>query len=222
MTTEAIPTDAQLREIRAVERALADADAARAKLTPNGRPVYAADEHARREQAIEETLEAEISRVSEAADTAVRESAAALERLTDADPLDALTSVEIEAANQRATFVREDAERLPLADLTRRIQQALGGSDRSMLYLWARYGDARLQAEQSGGHVRPADVEALRRLSEALRTAGDRFVDTRAREQATRRHAEARAFRARVWETQRPRLVEREVAAQRATGRYSF
>lgn len=219
MTSEEITlNDPQIREVRAAEQAITTAEAERAKLMPNGRPLYAPDEHAKREQAIEAALDAALARVSEAADAAVRESAAALERLTDTDPLGTLTSVEQEAANRRATFVREDAERLPLADLTRRVRQALAGSDQSMLYLWLRYGDQRLQTEHANGN---GGAPELRALADAVREAGNRFVDTSAVASAERRLSQARAFRRQVSEATRPLLVGRTIAEMRASGRYA-
>jgi len=221
MNTNIELTDGQLREVRAVEQALTTAQAERARLTPDGRSFYAPDEHQRREQAIEEALDATLARVSAAADEAVTSAAGTLDGLTDTDPLDTLSVPEQEAANRRAAFVREDAERLPLADLTRRVRQALAGSDRAMTYLWLRYGDARFQAEQASGHVAPGAVGDLRALSEAIKEAAARFVDQRALANAEDRLATARAFRARVWDTVRPLNVAREVAAMRRSGRYS-
>ena len=225
MTTETeevgITNDQQF-ELHIVERALAEADAARAALLRDGRPLYAPDEHQRREQAIEERLQGVIERASETADEAVSAAAVTLERLTDTDPLNALTVQEQEAANRRAVFVKEDAERLSLGDLTRRVRQALAGSDRAMLYLWARYADVRLQVEQADGRVGPADVDAVRALSEALKDAAGRFVDTSAVTSAERKLTVAREFRRRVFETRRPLLVEQAMAELRAQSSDGF
>jgi len=221
MTTEIELTGDQECTVGSVESAIQRAEAAAAQLRPNGQVVYAPDEERRRRDAIEAELDAALTRATEIADTAVAEAAATLERLTDTDPLDALTLTEQEAANRRAVFVREDAERLPLADLTRRVRQALGGSDRGMLYLWLRYSDVRLQAEQADGHIHPADIDTVRRLSEAVREAADRFIDHRAREKAEAKVAEVRVFWRRVFDAQRPLLVEREIAALRRSGQYA-
>jgi hypothetical protein len=221
MTTKTeILTDAQLRDVRTIGRAIEQADADRAKLTPGGQRLYSVEEHQRREQAIETTLQAEIERVTEQADAAVREAAATVERLTDADPLIALTAAEQEAASRRATFVREDAERLPLPDLTRRLTQAMDEDDRASLYLWARYADARLQAEQRAGRLGPAAAEELHRLAAVLREAGERFTDQRGRERATAKLETARAFRARVSQVVHPLLVGRTLAEMRRDSRY--
>jgi hypothetical protein len=210
----------EARELRAVERALEQAETDRAKLMPNGQRLYAGDEHARREAAIETTLQATIERVTAAADEAVKDAAASLDRLTDADPLTALTAAEQEAASRRATFVREDAERLPVPDLTRRLVQAMDEDDRAALYLWARYGDARLQAEQRAGRLGPAAAEQLHRLATVLREAGERFVDQRGRERAAATLETARAFRSKVSQAVHPLLVQQTLVEMKGSGRY--
>jgi len=156
-----------------------------------------------------------------AADEAVTSAASALEILDGADPLSTLTATELDSANRCAAFVKEDAAQLPLADLTRRITHALAGDDRPLLYLLARYGDARLQAEQASGSRTPAHIEARGQLAALVRAAGERFIDQRAQANAAERLATARSFRAKVWETTRPLNVAREVAAMRRSGRYS-
>ncbi len=221
MTTETeevgITSDQQF-ELHIVERAIAEAGAARAALLRDGRPLYAPDEHERREVAIEATLEGVIERASEVADEATSVAAVVLERLADVNPLDALSVPEQEAANRRAGFVKEDAERLPLADLTRRVRQALAGSDKAMTYLWLRYADVRLQSEQADGRVGRGDVAEIRALSEALKDAASGFVDTGAVASAERKLAVAREFRRRVFAATRPLLLERTIAEMRASG----
>ena len=221
MTTDATPTDAQLRDVATVEQAIATAQTERARLTPDGRPLYAPDEHARREQAIEATLAATLTRVSAAADDAVRAAAATLDGVTDTDPLNALTPTEQDSANRRAAFVKEDAAQLPLPALARRLTHALAGEDRAVLYLWLRYGEARLQAEQTSGSPTPAHVAARGQLADLVRAAGERFTDQRALANAAERLATARAFRQRVWEVTRPVNGARAAAAMRRSGRYS-
>jgi hypothetical protein len=218
--TEITLPDAQLRDVRAVERAIEQAETDRAKLTPGGQRIHSGDEHAKREAAIEITLQETLSRVTEAADEAVREAAAVLDRFDDADPLNALSSDELAAANARSLFVKEDSATLPIADLTRRLRQALAGDDRGLVYLLARYGDARLQTEQAAGRLGPVAAEELRALAAVLQEAGERFVDQRGRERAAATLETARAFRAAVSPTVHPLLVERTVREMKASGRY--
>ncbi len=169
MTTETeIITDAQLRDVRAVEHAIAQAETDRAKLTPGGQRLYSDEEQQRREQAIEAALQETIERVTEQADATVREAAAVVERFEDADPLNALSSDELAAANARAVFVKEDCTTLPLAELTRRITHALAGDDRALLYLLGRYAGQRLQTEQTAGPIGPAVADQLRALAAVL------------------------------------------------------
>ena len=85
------------------------------------------------------------------------------------------------------------------------------------MYLWARYGDQRLQAEQTAGRVGPVAAEQLRRLAAVLREASERFVATAAVASAERRLAVAREFRRRLFETRRPVLVEQAMAELRST-----
>ncbi len=84
-------SDAYLKSYEmSLELAVSRFKAERAKLlTKDGQPVYAPDEHQRREAALRQGLEAEIASAREAASEELGEAKAALDTLEGYDPLDA-------------------------------------------------------------------------------------------------------------------------------------
>ena len=76
--------------------------------------------------------------------------------------------------------VREDCERLPLADLIDRLRAALDVGNRPMLFLLVRYGNQRAAAEAERGRSVRSHADLLA-LHDALREVGARFTDADAR-----------------------------------------
>jgi hypothetical protein len=121
-------------------------------LTSDGRPLYAEEEHARRMQGLAESF----NRVVEAAVAAADRIRAAAELVITVaehqDLLDALSGPEQAAAANKAGFVREDAERLPAAQLVARLEAVAAEGDRASAYLWARYVGQRVEAATLAAH----------------------------------------------------------------------
>ncbi len=133
----------------AVDAAGAKLAAARAALSRDGRPIYAPEEMQRREAEAEATFHATFRDAAAAAAAEITEAEAELRALdrAEADPLGGLVTADLARANTMATFVREDAEVLPLAALADRAEGAATGSDRAVMALLLRYGQRRLDGE---------------------------------------------------------------------------
>ena len=133
----------------AVENAGAKIAAARAALSRDGRPIYAPEEMQRREAEAEATFRNTFTDATAAAAAEITEAEAELRALdrAEADPLGGLVAADLTRANTMATFVREDAEVLPLAALADRAEGAATGSDRAVMALLLRYGQRRLDGE---------------------------------------------------------------------------
>ena len=215
-------TSSQRATVAGVERALATFGRETARLlTPDGRRLYADDEHARREAELRATRDAAIAAAEAAATDALRSAEADRERLEHRDLLDTLTPAELDRATVRREFVREDCERLPIEELAARLRAALDTGDRPMLFLLVRYGTQRAEAEAERGHSVRSHA-GLIALHDALREAGARFTDADAQRRATARHEQARAFHRAVAETVRPVRVAEMVGQMRASGRYGI
>ena len=215
-------TSDQRATVAGVERALATYERETARLlTPDGRRLYTDDEHERRESELRATRDAAIAAAEAAAAQLMREAETALAVLDHRDPIDALAPAELEKASARRVFVAEDAERLPLGELTARLRGALDADDRALLYLWTRYGARRVEREQEQGRGARTHTD-LPALLTALREAEGRFTDPAARQRAQEQHASARAFHRAVAETVRPARVAEMVGQMRASGRYGI
>ena len=184
-----------------------------------GQPIYA--DHGERLQAVEADLETAMRSIHETVNQ-VRAAAAAIEAAEEhADPTGRLTPAELERANQRAMFVREDAERLPLDQLAARMRQAIATGDKALTFLWLRYGQARMDAEQRTERRRtPGEGAAAGEILTLLRQARATFQDTKALARAERLREESGALFAEM--IRHPVSMQREQAQLRASGRYGF
>lgn len=135
---------------KAVESAGTARAAARATLSRDGQPIFAPEEMQRREAEAEAIFRNTFADAASAAETEITAAEAELRALdrAEADPLGGLVAADLTRANTMATFVREDAEVLPLAALADRCEDAGRGGDRASMALFLRYGQRRLEAEQ--------------------------------------------------------------------------
>lgn len=122
-------------------------------------------------------------RVETQAHEIFRAGVAAEEREQTFDIADRLTEAELQRAAGRREFVREDAERLPLPDIARRLRDAADGEDRALAYLWARYAELRAKALE-GQPFTSADATAVREINTLVTRVRERFADTKALERA--------------------------------------
>ena len=133
----------------AVDAAGTTLAAARAALYRDNRPLFSPEEQGRREAEAEATFRNTFTEAADAAQAEIAEVDAELRTLdrAEADPLGGLVAADLTRANTMATFVREDAEALPLAALADRAEGAATGSDRAVMALLLRYGQRRLDGE---------------------------------------------------------------------------
>lgn len=117
-----------------------------------------------------------IAELQEQTDSAVTAAHTRLEAVENQDPLDRLSEDELQRASGRRAFAKEDAEDLPIPELTSRVKAALHDNDKAMITLYARYSSRRADAErekmrQAGGAGGAADAQALGDLREAVEAA---------------------------------------------------
>lgn len=142
-------------------------------LRPDGSRLYSDDEHAQRVAGLLAAFDQVGAEVTATAQAGITDAERELARLAGATPIDRLSAAELERANLRATFIREDAESLPPEQLVPRLRAALAGGDRVELTLWHRYAAKRLDQTPPNrrGELQP-EVRALE----------ERLADPRARE----------------------------------------
>ena len=177
-----------------------------------GQPIYA--DHGERLQAIKADLDRALRDIHATVDR-VRAAAATIEEAeAHADPASRLAQAEQERANQRALFVREDAERLPLDQLAARMRQPLAAGDKSAVFLWLRYGQARMDAEQQTDRRRtPDEGAAAGEILTLLRQMREPFQDTKALARVARLREESGALFSEL--LRHPVSMQREYAAAR-------
>jgi hypothetical protein len=125
-----------------------------------GAPIYAPAEQERRQQQLKAALESKITRIVEAAQGEIDTLQSEL-KVTAApvQPLDNLTEAELNRANARREFVKEDISSLSLRELSTRLAALLEGNDKATLFLYGRYLSDRLKGlgnlERSNAAPRP-------------------------------------------------------------------
>ena len=130
--------------------------------TSDGKRVYADEMHAQQVELLVKTYDSVTRPVVE---RATREEHEAEERLQalSGDPAGSLSVDELTRATALATFVREDAERLPLGQVVAQMRAALASKSKVEAYLWQRYGRARAETERETGDAEA--VGLVRRLA---------------------------------------------------------
>lgn len=135
----------ELRET--IDRAAEHFEAEEAKLyRPDGSKRFGEAEHAEREDALRKELSASLDSIEASIDQQIAGAEEALVRVEHADPADSLTPEELQRAGAAGWIVREDAEALPLEELTGRCRAALASGDRVSMFLLSRYAGRRIGA----------------------------------------------------------------------------
>ena len=128
-----------------LELAAEVAGAEKAKLTKEGGSrVYSDSEHVQRLAQIDGEFNRVADEVAEELDQLTEEAAAELYQHRHGDPTDDLVGPQLENANAKRIFVKEDCETLPLPDLSRRLRGVLEGGKRESIWLHARYAKMRV------------------------------------------------------------------------------
>jgi hypothetical protein len=119
--------------------------------------VYGDEEHAERVEGLLEEFDRTRERVLATAKRAVEEANRIL-ALEHRDPTNALSARELEEANAKREFVKEDCETMPLPDLADRAKAALTAGDKARIFLYAlrpRASPARERTPRARGEYRP-------------------------------------------------------------------
>lgn len=166
-------------------------------LRPDGTRRYSDEEHAERVAALLADFDTTANAARDHAEAAIAEAERTLHTLEHSDPVDRLTADELARANAKALFVREDAEMLPLPELTERCRVAAASGDRVAQLLYGRYATRRARtmqaaAHERGGRLPDSDLAALRDLDSVLREMNTALADP----QAKAKRAKAEAARA--------------------------
>jgi hypothetical protein len=100
----------------------------------DGSCVYGDEKHAERVEGLLEEFDRTRERVLATAERAVEEANRIL-ALEHRDPTNALSAGELEEANAKREFVKEDCETMPLPDLADRARAALAAGDKRLIVL---------------------------------------------------------------------------------------
>jgi hypothetical protein len=180
---------------------------------PDGTKQYSDPVHEAKEQALLEQANRTFNDAHTSAQCEIDWATKELVRLQYDDPFDRLSADEQARANSKATFVREDCARLPLTELTQRLQAVAARQNRAEHYLWARYGRQAAQKAFEAVQTDRLDTAAGRQQARALRAlneALDALDQQLANPEIEQKRSEAQAT------LDKARLLQRQVAAQRA------
>ena len=191
-------------EVGRLESAAETFEAARKRLfRDDGSPRYSEAEHAERLGALLTTLDTSLADVTKSAEAAIARGQAELVKLEGRDPLDRLSPTGQAQAAARREFVREDAERLPLARIVEVVNAAMVSGDLPILVLWHRYLGSRLETERASSQ-QPANPGSARALAADIyraletRVVGDPAEIRTKRQAMERRISSAQVLAGRV------------------------
>lgn len=135
-----------------------------ALLGENGQPRFVPEEHGRQMATLQATLQSVVDSDVATAESAIASLQAKIVAIEARSPLDALSQPEVQRANERVQFVKEDLSALPLDALAGRLKTMLAGGDKADLFLFVRYLPARIEAENK----RPGQSEPIRAMLREL------------------------------------------------------
>ena len=141
-------------------------------LAHDGRPIDDPQTYALKQAKMLESVEWAVERATALSDkvTADIES----QRLQPfSDPTSALSAAELQDANARAQWVKEDCESLSLGDLAERLRAVHAGGSKSSTWLHWRYSKARLDREFAKSSQDPA-LSAYAATCRELGVVGDK------------------------------------------------
>ena len=116
-------------------------------LASDGRtPIYPPDVHTAKVAKLLESVEWAVERATTLSDKVTADIEA--QRLQPfSDPTSALSAADLQDANLRAPWVKEDCESLPLGDLVERLRAVHASGSKSSIWLHDRYAKRRWQVE---------------------------------------------------------------------------
>lgn len=182
-----------------IDRAVEAAESEKAKLHKrDGSRIYSDTEHAGRLQQIDDEFTRVVDEVAEELDTVAEEKEADLNQYRYGDPTDALVGPQLENANAKRIFVKEDCETLPLTELARRLRGVLEGGKKESIWLHARYARMRvndIDRRVRDGVISPEETEGITEVTTTLALLEDKVTSTVDKREAERAEAELQATR---------------------------
>jgi hypothetical protein len=165
-------------------------------LKKDGSRIYSDSEHDERLQQISTQFSHVADEVNEELDRLAEKKAAELYQHRYGDPTDNLVGVQLENANAKRIFVKEDCETLPLPDLSRRLHGVLEGGKKESVWLHARYARMRVNdIDRRAGAGEPQDTEGLYEVTRTLALLEEKVASSVDKREAERAEAELQATR---------------------------
>ena len=130
-------------------------------------PINAPAVHDRELAKLLAPVETAVERAIEVADGVIAETEA-LRLAPHADPTMALSAADLDDANRRAQWIKEDVLSLPLADLVERLRAVHAGNSKASTWLHVRYAKQRWQLESD----KTPQAPDLPQFGEQLRELG--------------------------------------------------
>jgi len=136
--------------------------------------------------------------VAEELDTITEEKEAELNQYRYGDPTDALVGPQLENADAKRIFVKEDCETLPMPDLGRRLRGVLESGKKESIWLHLRYAKMRVNEvdrKARAGELTEQDTEGLTEVRNLLALLEDKAVSSVDKREAKRSDAELQVTR---------------------------
>jgi hypothetical protein len=182
-----------------IDRTVETAESEKTKLHKrDGSRIYSDREHDERLQQIADASNRVAGEVAEELDTSAEEKEAELNQYRYGDPSDALVGPQLEDANQKRVFVREDCETLPMPDLGRRLRSVLESGKKESIWLHARYAKMRLadiDRKARAGELEPQETAGLTEVRNILTLLEDKATSSVNKREAERAEAELQGAR---------------------------
>jgi hypothetical protein len=182
-----------------IDRAVEAAESEKAKLLKrDGTRIYSDTEHDGRLRQIDDKFNRITNEVAEELDTIAEEKEAELVQYRYGDPTDALVGPQLENANAKRIFVKEDCETLPMPDLGRRLRGVLEGGKKESIWLHARYAKMRLadiDRKVRDGVISPQKTEGITEVRTTLALLEDKVTSSVDKREAERTETELQAAR---------------------------
>jgi hypothetical protein len=149
---------------------------------PDGSTYYSAEEHAEQEQALRREFHAALDAIEKDIEQRIEAAEEELLRLEHGDPSGALKPEELEQANARRAFIRDEAFGLDADALANRTRAVISSSDRPAMFLYAHH--LRVKANEA---VSGSEEDRLRQGTLQLRELAGELERTLDPEGAARR-----------------------------------
>ena len=182
-----------------IDRAVEAAESKKAKLhKTDGSRIYSDTEHDERLQKIGGEFHRVADKVAEELDRIAGEKVAELDKHRYGDPTDNLVGVQLENANAKRIFIKEDCDALPLTELARRLRGVLEGGKKESIWLHARYARMRvndIDRRVRDGVISSEETEGITEVTTTLALLEDKVTSTVDKREAERAEAELQAAR---------------------------